>query len=595
MFTKVRSLWHYFTISLFLMFWSVGPSMAAAVGHDVIDRGSLDVWMNFSQVDLSLSFTNSGQIDSWSIYAKSTGNIYLQIYRHISGNTYKVVGENHFVINSLGVNNLSVSNSDKIVFQPGDYIGWTFSSLSDARIAYDYGSTNVVLWPSSPGQFALGVGSQLNFSNSGNRTYSIAVNTSIASVPTADAGLDQIVNEGATVILNGSESSDPDGDPLTYQWVQIAGVPVSLNLTDPVRPTFTAPSVPTGGATLTFQLTVSDGQLTSSPDIVNILVKNVNHIPVSNAGIDQAVAEGASVQLDGSASYDRDGESLVYHWSQTGGPLIQLSDPATIKLSFTAPFVGPDGATLTFELSISDGIDNAVDTVNILVENVNHVPVANAGIDQTKNEGSLIPLDGTASIDPDTDSLVFNWTQISGQPVVLSDPHSSTPVFTAPLVGLGGETLVFQLIVNDDLADSMPDQVSINLLNINDPPACELARAVPALLWPPNHKMVSVNISGIADPNNDNVAIRITKVTQNEPVNSLGDGDTSLDAAIQGESVLLRAERSGKGNGRVYQVYFSADDGQGGVCNGSVKVSVPHSKSLDAVIDDGQFYDSTQP
>ncbi len=194
------------------------------------------------------------------------------------------------------------------------------------------------------------------------------------------------------------------------------------------------------------------------------------------------------------------------------------------------------------------------------------------------------------------DALIFNWTQISGPSVMLSDPYSSNPTFSAPLVGLGGETLVFQLVVNDGFAYSTSDQVSINLLNINDPPACELAMAVTAHLWPPNHKMISVNITGITDPNNNNVAVKITNVTQDEPVNGLGDGDTSPDAILQGESVLLRAERSGNSNGRVYQVYFSADDGQGGVCNGSVKVSAPHSKSLgDAVIDDGQLYDSTQP
>lgn len=595
MFMKVRSLWQYFAISLLIMFWSVGVSAAVTIGHDIIYRDSLDVWSDFSQVDLSMQFTDNCQIDSWSIYAKSTGNITLQVYRHVSGNTYRVVGENHFVINSPGINNLLVPESDKIKVQPGDYVGWTFFSWSDARIAYNYGSTNLVRWPSSPGQFASGVGSQLNFSDSGNRTYSIAVTTSPAGVPTADAGHDQVVNEGDTVILNGSGSSDPDGNPLTYQWVQIAGVPVSLNLTDPVHPTFTAPGVSVGGTTLTFQLTVTDGQLASSPDIVNVSVKNVNHIPVSNAGNDQNVAEGASVQLDGSGSYDPDGEDFVYRWTQTGGPLVQLADPTVIKPSFTAPFVGSAGATLTFELSVNDGIDSAIDTINIFVENVNHVPIANAGVDQTKNEGSIITLDGTASIDPDMDALTFKWTQISGQPVMLSDPYSSNPTFTAPLVGLGGETLVFQLVVNDGFADSMSDQVSINLLNINDPPACELARAVTANLWPPNHKMISVNISGITDPNNDNVAVKITKVTQDEPVNGLGDGDTSPDAILQGESVLLRSERSGNSNGRVYQVYFSADDGQGGVCNGSVKVSVPHGKNLDAVIGDGQFYDSTQP
>jgi hypothetical protein len=84
--------------------------------------------------------------------------------------------------------------------------------------------------------------------------------------------------------------------------------------------------------------------------------------------------------------------------------------------------------------------------------------------------------------------------------------------------------------------------------------------------------------------------------TSNEPENGLGDGDTSPDAVIQGHTVLLRAERAGTGNGRVYQVHFTADDGRGGTCTGSVLVKVPHSmKPGLPVIDDGQLYTSAVP
>ena len=83
-------------------------------------------------------------------------------------------------------------------------------------------------------------------------------------------------------------------------------------------------------------------------------------------------------------------------------------------------------------------------------------------------------------------------------------------------------------------------------------------------------------------------------MTQDEPVNGLGDGDTSPDAVKQGQGVLVRAERAGSGNGRVYQVTFTATDSKGGTCNGMVAVSVPHdAKSM--AIDSGQLYNSFQP
>ena len=85
-------------------------------------------------------------------------------------------------------------------------------------------------------------------------------------------------------------------------------------------------------------------------------------------------------------------------------------------------------------------------------------------------------------------------------------------------------------------------------------------------------------------------------MTQDEPVNGRDDGDTSPDAVLQGDKVLLRIERGGNGNGRVYRVNFSANDGQGGVCNGSVNVTVPKSmQSGNTAVDDGQIYNSTLP
>ena len=139
------------------------------------------------------------------------------------------------------------------------------------------------------------------------------------------------------------------------------------------------------------------------------------------------------------------------------------------------------------------------------------------------------------------------------------------------------------------------ESLHATLWQLPRPPRCGTARPDRPVLWPPNHKLVPVQIVGISDPDNHSLTTTITGVTQDEPGNSLGDGNTSRDAIIQETGVLLRAERAGGINGRVYRVHFRADNGLGGVCTGSVPVIVPKNmKSGRAVIDDGQRYDSTR-
>ena len=138
----------------------------------------------------------------------------------------------------------------------------------------------------------------------------------------------------------------------------------------------------------------------------------------------------------------------------------------------------------------------------------------------------------------------------------------------------------------------------------NQPPDCSAARADIGCLWPPDHKMVSISILGVTDPDGDPVSIIITGITSDEATatdKGAGGAVHAPDAnGVGTDMAQLRAECSGKGNGRVYVISFTAADGRGGECEGTVEVKVPHdqrpsrrSPAPCEAVDDGQNYDAT--
>jgi hypothetical protein len=129
----------------------------------------------------------------------------------------------------------------------------------------------------------------------------------------------------------------------------------------------------------------------------------------------------------------------------------------------------------------------------------------------------------------------------------------------------------------------------------NHPPDCSGAHPTIAELFSPNGKFVDVGVDGVTDPDGDPVTITITSITQDESTDELGDGATCPDGfGIGTATASLRAERSGLGDGRVYQIHFSATDGRGGACNGAVSVCVPHDQAKGSTCtDSGQTFDST--
>lgn len=164
---------------------------------------------------------------------------------------------------------------------------------------------------------------------------------------------------------------------------------------------------------------------------------------------------------------------------------------------------------------------------------------------------------------------------------------------------------IAELNENNNCSFHRVDQVNYKVammgeepFDLNVPPNCDQAIAFPDTLWPPNHKFKSVAIEGVIDVDQDDVIINITGITQDEPVDGESSGHTSPDATGVGNSAaLLRAERDGTGDGRVYAIQFKATDSAGNECSGEVVASsVVHDQSGRSLspIDNGQVYDSTQ-
>ncbi len=314
-----------------------------------------------------------------------------------------------------------------------------------------------------------------DFSNEVNTGDLLISDSSIAgNPPAADAGPDQNVNEGSLVFLVGSNSSDPDGDFLTYRWVQTGGTSVILDDSTLVQPIFDSPYIDSEGESLTFQLTVTDETGLQSTDTCIVNIVSVNNPPTANAGPDQNVNEGSVVYLNGSNSSDTDDDLLTYNWIQISGPAVSISGQASVQAVFDSPYIDSQGESLVFQLTVTDesGLQGT-DTCIVNIVSVNNAPAANAGPDQSVNEGALVYLDGSGSIDSDGDVLSYHWTQTGGASVTLSDPASVNPEFETFFVDPAGESLTFQLTVTDLYGLKSTDTCIVNILWVNNPPVAD--------------------------------------------------------------------------------------------------------------------------
>ncbi len=349
---------------------------------------------------------------------------------------------------------------------------WTMVSQPEGSKASIAASSSVTgeFAPDKPGDYILQLVVNDGLSESAPATVTI---TTVNSAPVASADAAGVLKLGEPAQINGSRSTDVDGDALTYEWKILsapAGSGALLSSTSDVNPSIT----PDVAGSYVAQLVVSDGKMESAPATVVLSTAATGPL-TANAGMNQTVARGNRVVLRGSAN----GVGESYQWSLIARP---ENSEATLSdaNSATPSFVADQPGTYVAQLITSNGrVKSAPKTVTI--DTTNTQPVADAGVDVEAALNSTVTLDATTSSDADKDQLAYNWSllkQPADSNATLVAATSSNPSIVPDAAG----TYVLQLIVNDGFSNS--DPVTKTILASAEGPGRKSASSVDLIVTP---------------------------------------------------------------------------------------------------------------
>jgi Predicted peptidase len=311
----------------------------------------------------------------------------------------------------------------------------------------------------------------------GKATVNVIVNPAPNKPPTANAGTDIVIMLPNTSAPLDGKGTDPDGTITKYQWKKISG-PASYKIGNPNAAKTPVTDLVEG--VYEFELTVTDNKGATASDVVKVTVqKHANKAPVANAGRDTTLRYPAnSIMLDGSGSYDTDGQIVSYKWKKISGPnLFVILNENTARPSLSSMAAG----TYVMELAVTDNENvTATDRVTIVVDGKipdNKVPKANAGSNQVINlPVDSAQLDGSASSDEDGYIQSYQWKQKSGPSTAAFDDATAV----SPMVyGLVAGEYVFELIVKDNKGTTSTATVTIKVVKVGSPHSNDALK-----LWP---------------------------------------------------------------------------------------------------------------
>jgi len=267
--------------------------------------------------------------------------------------------------------------------------------------------------------------------------FTCAIFPEVCLSPVAVVGPAQSVKTGENVTLDGTFSSDPSGDSVTYRWsyvIKPVGSFAFLSSTTTAQPSF----IPDLEGAYTIQLVVNDGRSDSTPVTTVVTATRSNAIPIAVAGIEQTVSTGSTVALNGTLSSDADADLLTYKWAIVSKPLnsfATISGPASSKPIFVADVTG----VYKVSLVVSDGeADSTPSLISITAVMTNVAPVAVTGNSQSVVTGTFVFLNGGNSSDPNGDPITYLWSldsRPSGSIATMFLSTTSAAYFKADLAG----------------------------------------------------------------------------------------------------------------------------------------------------------------
>ncbi|MBO9730981.1 MAG: T9SS type A sorting domain-containing protein [Chitinophaga sp.] len=322
---------------------------------------------------------------------------------------------------------------------------------------------------------------QLTVTDNAGATNSADVNITVLPAvaqnkpPVANAGNSiQVQLPVNTAALDGSGSTDADGQITTWQWKKTAGpAGGDLSVSDVVKTNVS--NLQEG--TYTYQLTVTDNAGASNSATVNIIVlAAANKPPIANAGNSiQVQLPVNTAALDGSGSTDADGQITTWQWKKTAGPAGgDLSAAGAAKTNVSNLQEG----TYTYQLTVTDnaGASNSA-TVNIIVlAAANKPPIANAGNNiQVQLPVNTATLDGSGSTDADGQITAWLWKKTNGP---AGGDLSASGQAKTNITNLVAGVYTYQLTVTDDKQATATATVTVTVLQAlpeNKPPVAATA------------------------------------------------------------------------------------------------------------------------